>query len=267
MQSKEERKLSQFLCRGLQYPLLILLAMFSKASAFGINPDLKKEHQLLAAEIAPYVYLKDGLPAGPMAKVIQEMAHRSDHSGKIEFLPWARAQKLVRDQKDSQIRFILPLTRTPEREDHYIWVVEVMKDDLVFVTDKAKQPEIKNIDDAKNLRVGVLLGSPGEAELKQRGFTNIDASVNEDVNARKLNSSRIDAWLVARTVAPFSWKREALPPKDLEYGVVVRSNHLYLGAAKSTPPDVVARWRKAFDEMKADGTYMRLMNDVLVSSH
>ncbi len=214
--------------------------------------------QILAGEIAPYCYLKDGKPAGLMAKVVQEMAVRMKYPDGISFVPWARAQQMVRDQSDARLRFIIPLTRTPEREAQYTWVSEIMTDDLVFVSEKSRKILIRKPGDAKNLRVGVLMGSPGEATIRQMGFTKIDASVTEEINARKMNSGRIDVWLVARTVAPFSWKREGLPHRELSYGAVLRTNHLYLGASKSAPPTVVAAWRMVFEALVADGTYARL---------
>lgn len=213
---------------------------------------------ILAGEIAPYCYLQDGKPAGSMVKVVQELAARLKHSNEISFVPWARAQQMVRDQSDARLRFIIPLTRTPERESQYTWVAEILVDDLVFVSEKSKKISIRKVEDAKHLRIGVLMGSPGEAIIRQLGFTKVDASVTEEINARKMNSDRIDAWLVARTVAPFSWKREGLAEKEFAYGAVLRKNRLFLGASKSAPSAVIADWRKAFDAMVADGTYSRL---------
>lgn len=250
-----------FHCKLVGVAMLFSVASFDEGIAGVVaspSPSPSAYGPILAGEIAPYCYLKDGKPAGLMAKVVQEIAARMKYPEGINFVPWARAQQMVRDQSDSNLRFIIPLTRTPERESQYTWVAEIMADDLVFVSEKSRKMVIQKPDDAKNLRIGVLMGSPGEAMIRQLGFTKIDASVTEEINARKMNSGRIDAWLVARTVAPFSWNREGLPAKEFEYGAVLRTNHLYLGASKSAPPATVAAWRKAFDALVADGTYARL---------
>ncbi len=244
--------------------LAAITILFATAPALGEDvPTARPETEILAASIPPYVYEEpagSGNSMGVMTELVVAMAKRIGHSGKITYLPWARAQQVTRESKDGTPKLLLPLTRTQAREYQYKWVVSLLEDEAVLVTHKGKQPLITDIDQAKSLATGALLGSPQEAFLRDQRFAKIDAGVDEETNARKLNAGRLQVWFVARMVAPFLYKKAGFDPKDLQYGVKLRTNDLYLGASPALPDSEAEKWRGALRAMQEDGTYDKIVN-------
>jgi hypothetical protein len=48
-------------------------------------------------------------------------------------------------------------------------------------------------------------------------------------------------------------------PTTLDIGAVVRTSEIWLAASKSLPDDEAKRWADAFEQVKADGTYARIL--------
>lgn len=216
------------------------------------------ETEIVTGVIPPYTYQEVGSQKGLIVEIVEAMSKVTGHSGRIKFLPWKRALMEVTDPGGAP-RLIIPLNRSPEREDKFLWVQELYVDKTVLVTKKGSQPKIEAVDQAVNLKTGVLLGSPLEAQLKRLGFREIEPTVDEETNARKLQFGRIAVWHVARLVAPFVFERHGFAVKDLEYGPGLDENDLYLGASKNLPPEQAENWRKAFQKIKEDGTLEKIV--------
>ncbi|MYN21267.1 hypothetical protein GTP81_31525, partial [Rugamonas sp. FT107W] len=86
--------------------------------------------RLLAADLPPYAVAQDGDNPGALVELVQEMARRMGTPVALEFYPWQRALALTGVQPRT---LAVPLTRTPEREAHYRWLVRLRRQDFVFV--------------------------------------------------------------------------------------------------------------------------------------
>jgi polar amino acid transport system substrate-binding protein len=219
--------------------------------------SLLPEIDILSGQIPPYSFIEDGKQKGLIVEIVEAMAKHTAHSGKIRFLPWKRALQDVLEggQDGLPVRMIIPLNRSEEREFKFTWIQEIYIDDTVFVTKKGLTPKIERAEQAVSMSTGVLLGSPLEAQLRRLGFKNIDAAVDEETNARKLNIGRIAVWHVARMVAPFVFIQQGFSPSDLEYSAGLEPNDLYLAGSKKFPPGVAELWQAAFKKIKEDGTF------------
>ena len=112
------------------------------------------------------------------------MAQRVGHPGRIEFLPWAAAQRIAKTEPDIGI---LALTRTPEREKEYRWIAKILTDDLIVVGGQGI--DVSALDKVRDRPTGVLAGSGAEALLKGRGFTRIQPQTEEWINAHRCASA------------------------------------------------------------------------------
>jgi polar amino acid transport system substrate-binding protein len=218
----------------------------------------KVDYPVLAASIPPYTTSNGADVGGVVADVFREMAKRTGHSGRIELTSWNRAQQMVRSPQDGNPRFIVPLTRTPEREKLYQWIAPLLLDDALIVTLKGARPPITSRKQLAGVRTGALLGSPLEALLRAEGLGIVDAGTDEETNARKLGSGHIGAWFVARMVAPHVFKSEGFDPARHDYGIVLRRNDLYLAASPGMPAAEIKKWKQAFSAIKKDGTWKRI---------
>jgi polar amino acid transport system substrate-binding protein len=237
--------------------LVVLLA-----AALAFVPARAAEMRLLAAELPPYSFQVPSVSVsefpgpgqGIVYDVVEAMAKRVGHTGSIEFMPWRVAQKIAMTEPNIGI---LALTRTPEREDKYRWLVKILDDDLILVGGHGL--DVSSLDKVKNRPTGVLLLSGAQALLNEKGFTRIEPAPEEWINARKLRERRIDAWLAPRQMVIYAYREVGGDPTSLNIGEIVRPSEIWFAGSKSLSDAEVQKWRKAFDEIRADGTYERIM--------
>lgn len=221
-----------------------------------------EELRLLAAELPPYTFRVPsssvsefpGPGRGIVFDVVSAMAKRLGHSGVIEFMPWRRAQQIAMSEPNVGI---LALTRTPEREDQYRWLVKILTDDLVLVGGRGV--DVSALDKVKDRPTGVLLRSGAQALLEGKGFTRIVPAPEEWMNARRLRERRIDAWLAPRLMVLYAYREIGGDLASLDIGAIVRPSEIWLAASRSLPDAQARKWQQAFEAMRADGSYERIV--------
>jgi polar amino acid transport system substrate-binding protein len=245
--------------------ILFLVAALSFLPPAGVQAESRaKELRLLAAELPPYSFQippasvaeTPGVDQGLVYEVVSEMAKRIGHTGLIEFLPWGEAQRIARTQPNIGI---LALTRTPERENQYRWLARIVTDDLILVGGQGI--DVSSLDKVKDRPVGVLGRSGAEALLRERGFTRIKPQPEEWMNARLMQQRRIDAWLAPRLMVIYAMREVGGNLAALNFGEIVRSSEIYLAASKDLPDAEVRKWEEAFQAVKADGSYQRIVDE------
>ena len=186
-----------------------------------------------AADIRPFCFEESGRQSGIALDILREVAKSTGIDFRFRFLPWKRAQLETQYGADQTI---VPLTRSAEREYQYLWVAELFRYNFVLVlADHVALP--KNLEEAKALSVGVLLGNPMERALPEMGFQNVQPGATEEMNARKLRLKRIDAWVVADLVAKSAYKNAGGDPAELRFGPTIgQPMRIYLGASRDFPP-------------------------------
>lgn len=241
--------------------LFALLALAIAASA-PAQPR-KDELRLLAAELPPYTFQippgsvteVPGHGEGLVYEVVSEMAKRTGHSGLIEFLPWAEAQRIAQSEPNIGI---LALTRSPEREPRYRWLARIITDDLILVGGQGI--DVSSLDKVKDRPIGVLARSGAEALLRSRGFARIRPQPEEWINARLMQQRRIDAWLAPRLMVIYAMAETGGDLQALNFGEIVRRSDIYLAASKGLPDGEARKWEQAFEAVKQDGTYARILD-------
>ncbi|MFO1113995.1 MAG: hypothetical protein U1E35_09130, partial [Rhodospirillales bacterium] len=155
---------------------MMRILMVLAAAVLLMSPSARAgELRLVAAELPPFSYhvppptvSEIGEPRGIVYQLVREMAQRIGHSGTIEFMGWSRAQELALIEPNIGI---LALTRSPEREPFYNWMVEILTDDLVLVGGAGL--DVSALDKVKDRPTGVLRTSGAEALLREQHFTRI----------------------------------------------------------------------------------------------
>ncbi|KQP49195.1 hypothetical protein [Pseudorhodoferax sp. Leaf274] len=238
--------------------LLLAAACCGQAWAQAPAPELR----LLAAELPPYTYQvpsasvseQPGPGRGVLHALVLELARRVGHSGRIEYLPWFRAQEIARQGPRVGI---VALTRSPEREPHYRWMVELLTDDLVLVGSPGV--DVGALDRVKDRPVGVLEFSGAEALVRSLGFSQVSPQREEWMNAKRMKDRRIDAWVAPRAMVVHAVREVRGNLDVLQFGQVIRPSRLYLATSPDFPEDEAARWQAAWAAMQADGTAARIM--------
>jgi polar amino acid transport system substrate-binding protein len=222
----------------------------------GYRSAWAEDLSFVAGQIPPYAFKEDGKPNGPEPLIIEAITKEFGLPFKMRFQPWVRAQMTAQREKNIGI---VPLSRTPEREALYKWVGPFVYDQEVLVTVSSDKKAPTSLDEAKDWSVCDLRGSPGDAKLKSLGFTHLFAATDTATCAHMLAAKQVDAWSSGIMPARYLFKLSGFDPATLSMGAKVRDNDTYLGFSRDVDDDVVARWQKSLDRMRADGRISTLM--------
>ena len=221
------------------------------------SPVIAAELRLVTGELPPYAFhvppptvAEAGEPMGLVYEVVREIAWRIGHSGTVEFWPWTHAQEMAMTQPDIGI---LALTRSPEREDKYRWLVNVVTDDLVLVGGAGV--DVHDLATVKDRPIGVLRRSGAEALLHEQGFSRVQSATEEWINAQRMKDRLIDAWLAPRLMVLYAYREVGGDVSTLSIGQVVRRSEIWLAASKNVSDQEAGRWQSGFEQLRADGTY------------
>jgi polar amino acid transport system substrate-binding protein len=215
---------------------------------------------IVSSEYPPLGYVKDGEIVGITVDLIKVLLKRTGIDGKFAMYSWPRAYEMAQTQKDVAI---YTLTYSEERARLFQLVGPIVQDTECFFKLKTrKDVVVKDLNDAKRYRIGVVRGSFARGYLLERGFEegkNVETVHEDDLNAKKLASGRIDLMLLPEKNFIDRVKRLGYKADDFENAMPVFFDYSYLAFSKQTSPDVVARFATELDAIKKDGSYYRIM--------
>jgi polar amino acid transport system substrate-binding protein len=243
-------------------PVLVILGLILPRLAAG------QPLNIITDPYPPYGYVKDGEIVGCTVDLIKLLLKRTGIDGKFEMYPWARAYKMAQKEKDI---LIYQLSYSKERESlfqlvgpiyhsaDYLWKLKIRKDIV-----------LKNLEDAKQYRVGTVRDYFSHKYLLEKGFEegkNLEAVYDDDMNVKKLASGRIDLMVLDELV--FNYRVGALGYNrdDFEKDFAVISQDSYLAFSRQTSTNVVSRFAEALAVMKKDGSYDRILQKYGVHPH
>ncbi|VXC63375.1 conserved hypothetical protein [Pseudomonas sp. 8Z] len=179
---------------------------------------------------------------GRLARIIEE--------------PWPRAQVKVASGKN---QLIIPLSRTPDREDRYTWIAPIMVLERAFFS--LDEP-IADFAQARQRyhRIGVGLGTAQVEILRREGFADeqiIQLKLGENP-AILLERGRIDAWFTGIPEALYIWNKSSQQRQKLRRSPALASTDLYLACSKTCDPQLVTQLRAAVEQLESDGISQRL---------
>jgi polar amino acid transport system substrate-binding protein len=228
----------------------VLVASIALAPSVSIAESLT----VLVGPIEPYAIEKGDRP-GAGVEILNEMAKRADIQVNYKYEPWARAQVDAQSGKEVAI---LPLTRTPEREAKYVWIVPLLSDPLHLIATR-KDLDIATLDKARDLSVAVLRSTPEEDVLRKAGLTKLELTADGDSGAKLLRAGRVDAWYTRGMVASFAYAKFGGDAAALVHGSETQTPPMYLGGSLDFPKELGLKLTKAFESMKADGRYDQIL--------
>ena len=213
------------------------------------------EPTLYVGNVPPYAFPEGAPQRGLVYDLVRETALRAGHSGKVSVVPLRRQTALPLRQPDA----MGSVTRLPEREALYSWNVRLLQERIVLVTRADRSGEIAHLDAARRLRVGVVLGGPAESVARRLGFEHIETTTNTQSNVSKLAVGRVDAIITLGGLftAGAATQCAACPP--LREGLLLEKVDVYLAGASGMEPALARQWRDAFDALRRDGGYARIM--------
>jgi len=220
--------------------------------------------RFVAEDLPPFHFLDaNKKPTGALVEVIEALMIRTKLSAKIELMPFARSYDLALNKENI---FMFSLMKSVDRKEHFQWVGQVYKSKAFLVGLRSRTDiNINNLEQAKSFVVGTIRDYYSEKYLKKSGFStekNLHLSVNYKHMWGMLFGQHLD-FILTNFVAVYSeMKSIGLNKKDIKTFVELHDfpGALFIATRLTTSDKTVATLTNALQQIKADGTYKKIMD-------
>ncbi|WP_164970039.1 ABC transporter substrate-binding protein [Arcobacter sp. CECT 8983] len=215
--------------------------------------------QPLTESWAPYqIENKNGL-SGISIDLIKEIQKRLGNKKEIKLFPWKRAYNITLRKKG----YALFLTsKSKEREKLFKWIGPIASIKVRFFKNASRKDlDIKTLEDAKKVDSIIVEGDTITFDtLKMLGFKNLDINTLANNRLNKLLENKTDLLPADEVTFIYNLKQKDLDKKILPVKMeAFFESKLYIAFNKDTSDDIIKDWKSAFEEIKADGTYDKIL--------
>jgi ABC-type amino acid transport substrate-binding protein len=233
-----------------------LLIIFSAGILITGQPALCAELTILTENLPPLNYIENDVLVGPSVEIVKEIQRRVGSHEPIQVYPWARAYKMALEEENV---VLFGTTHTKVRDNLFKWVGPLATKRDILVAKKGSGIKINSLEDAKSVkRIGTLRDDTRERLLKSQGFTNLEPVSDEQLNAQKLVLGRIDLWAYKKPGLSTVCELAGVDHNELEEVYHLRKINVSIAFSKQTDDSIVKAWKKAFEDMLADGTITQI---------
>jgi polar amino acid transport system substrate-binding protein len=230
-----------------------LFALMAAIILLSTQSVLAEELTILTENLPPLNYLT---LVGPAVDIVKEIQRRVESNAQIQVYPWARAYKIALEEKNI---ILFGMSQTQVRQDKFNWIGPIARKIDILVAKKSSGIKINSLEDAKKVkRIGTLRDDTKEVFLKRQGFTNLAPTYDDQINAKKLVSGRIDLWVTKKPGLKTICALAGVDYNEIEEVYKIRELDVSIAVSKKTSDLIVQKWRDAFNEMLADGTIMQI---------
>lgn len=207
----------------------------------------------------PLAYEVDGELRGVAPEVVREIQAMIGDTNTIKVAPWLRAYKQANTQP---MQALFAIVRIPKREKLFKWVGPIFGEGDYFFKRKNTPIVVESLEDAKKVgRVAVRKDGYTHQTLVSSGFNNLDVSPTYDSSYKKLVEGRVDLVLMGERTYYYMVKKAGLNPDEFERtDYRFAESAAWLAFSKDVPDAVIEKWQNALDELKANGTYGKIMD-------
>jgi polar amino acid transport system substrate-binding protein len=210
-------------------------------------------------DLPPFAYLENGEHRGMANELIDRIAQRTGMSIKRQNMPWSRS---VREAQAEQNSVLYVTVRTPEREPQYLWVGPIDACDIVLVKLRRRtELKFELQREGGQLQIGAGRGSPAVQVLRDAGVAEADIyqTPRSEISMRMLYAGRLDMLAGLQLPTAFQAQRNGLDPAELQAVHVLKPGYgCYFAFNPKVDPQLLAQFRKGFDDIQASGELQRL---------
>nr|WP_087519214.1 ABC transporter substrate-binding protein [Pseudomonas sp. M30-35] len=195
---------------------------------------------------------------GIAVDIVREMFKRAgiQYSLTLRF-PWDRIYKLALEKPNYGV-FVT--ARLPEREKLFKWVGPIGPDDWVLLARGDSNITVKNLEEAKQYKIGAYKGDAIAQHLEEQGLSPITA-LRDQLNATKLMAGQIDLWATGDPAGRYLAKQEGV--SGLKTILRFDTAELYLALNNQVPDEVVQKLQAELDKMREEGFVDDTLNSYL----
>lgn len=224
--------------------------------------------RLTSAEWPPYTS-ETMKQQGALSAVVRAAFSAVGYRVEIEYYPWARAVKLVKDPK-KPFHAYFPEYYDSANAQEVIYSVPIASSPLGFAEHTARQVKWATLDDLDKFRVGVVNGyinTPALDERIAKGAIQTDIAPTDANNLLKLEAGRIDLAVVDPVVFHYlSARNPQLSAKHQNLRmnpVLLEDKKLYVGFKKGEEGQRLEReFAKGLKKINADAIVSAYLKDL-----
>ena len=165
----------------------VLLVIWLLSSA--VNSVLAIENKITINVVTenafPLQYQEGATVTGPATKLLKAVLEQAQLDYQINVLPWARAYETAKQEKNT---LIYSIARTPDREQQFYWLGEVLSLDYYLFGLKNNSTHESKLSS----RVGAVRGSVAQEYLQNQGYKQLQVVSHPKQNMQMLLRERID---------------------------------------------------------------------------
>lgn len=250
--------LNSIIRQSLQIILALLVSLLMNLSflsnSFAQTPHRSKLLFLGNKNIAPVVYLDDGIPSGVAVDIVHALAKHLSQPVEIKAMDWSEAQMLVAGGKADALIQINP---TEEREKIYDFSDTLLESQFCIFT-SANRDGISGPASLRGLRVGVESGGLPQLVLAKDPLIRLTVIPNFLEGFKSLNEAALDAVVVDYLVGSHVLAENKISNIKVVGAPIVSSSSSI--AVRKGHATLLAEINSGLQRMKADGTYRKILD-------
>jgi len=235
---------------------LALICLYSQVEASRLK--------VITEDFAPFNYLENKKVTGFTTEIVKELIKRTGvliERDKILLWPWKRAYDTALNENNV---LLFTTTRTPQRENLFNWVGPIYpREQWMFRLKSRKDIIIRSLEEAKQYKTVEVEDSANFNTFIRHGFEphkNLFIVTTWDSKIHMLLAGRVD--FASFLPLEMAYRMKQLGKKfDLVEKQFLISGEFkyYLAFSKGTSLGLVDKFKNAFNEMKQDGFYDKIL--------
>ena len=210
--------------------------------------------RLVVADMPPYAMTDDPIGPGILVELTQELGRRVGEPVQVSFYPWTRT--LLASQQPRTL--VLPLSRTPEREPHYRWMVKMYKQKYLFIGRRGDR-QLNDPALLRNARVVVVRGTAHKRTLIDAHYTHIAECTSIKECLRMVKKGIADATYGAEDVHRYSANLDGNKESEFAFSPVFLTGEVWLAGSSDISEEDARKWRAAMEAARTDGALARIL--------
>ncbi|MFV0349814.1 MAG: substrate-binding periplasmic protein [Halodesulfovibrio sp.] len=192
---------------------------------------------------------------GISVDMVRELQRRVGDTSRMVIMPEKRTLEEAARRDDL---LFFSFSRTNDREDAFQWLMPLYRKTWKFYVLKAFSRNSYTLDVLRGLRVGAKIGDVREEFLRNNGFIHVESVTSHASNIQKLGLGRIDALVYDSVGMAFDCKEMGVNSANFKDVYEIGYSDVYVIFSRSVDKEIVAKWRKAGEDMVNDGTYEKI---------
>ena len=245
------------MCKSISLPAIgVALALFFASS----TSLMARSISMLTVEWAPHY--GSALPENGMTTALVNAAFKAvGHSSAVEFVPWTRALK---DVKEGKADVVMGAYHNKQREiDYYFSDPIYFLDTGLIARPGLNKNTYSSLRDLSAYSIGITRGFANSEEFDAANYLNKQVASTTKLNIRKLFRGRIDLAVMNFDLFRYEANKEGFCLCQIEFlDPPLETHGLYIMASReiSDYKRIINDFNRGLDTIRKDGTFDRIVS-------